>query len=338
MQFLQNSWYVAAFSEEVTRDLFRRVILDQPVLLYRREDGDPVAVFDRCPHRFAPLSRGDLIGDVVQCKYHGLRFDGSGQCVHNPHGTVIAPAMHLRAFPLVERHGLVWIWMGAPDRADPATIPYLGHIEEPNGLRLATFYEACPFRYDILVDNLLDLSHADYLHAGSFAGGAPQSAKTQIVNDGDAITVIRTQHRAPPLVGYPDRSEVDIELRTRWHPSQVLMFEIRLAPPGELATNAKRISQFSHAITPETAGTSHYFLMHSWDGSLSDEEFERRKVGQRKLITTEDLPMLLAVDREMQGQELMDLRPVILPTDRGAIMVRNRMKQLLSAEAGDAAP
>ncbi|HUI59850.1 MAG TPA: Rieske 2Fe-2S domain-containing protein, partial [Steroidobacteraceae bacterium] len=89
MTFLRNTWYVAAWADEVKAgSLFHRRILGQDVLIYRAADGEPVAIADRCPHRFAPLHLGKLCGEVVQCPYHGLQFDRSGACISNPHGPV----------------------------------------------------------------------------------------------------------------------------------------------------------------------------------------------------------------------------------------------------------
>jgi phenylpropionate dioxygenase-like ring-hydroxylating dioxygenase large terminal subunit len=67
--FLRNHWYVAASASEIGRKLFRRVLLGEPVMLFRREGGQPVAFEDRCPHRHLPLSMGKLDGDTLQCHY-----------------------------------------------------------------------------------------------------------------------------------------------------------------------------------------------------------------------------------------------------------------------------
>src|SRR5262245_50628355 len=125
MEFLRNAWYVAAWSDELTRDrLLARTLLEEPVVLFRTATGQPAALFDRCPHRFAPLSRGRLKGDVIECGYHGLCFDRNGTCAHNPHNPGhVPPRAHVRSYALVERQGIVWIWMGEPERADPALVP-----------------------------------------------------------------------------------------------------------------------------------------------------------------------------------------------------------------------
>ena len=78
--FVRNEWYVAALSEEIDRTLRDRRLLGLGVLLYRKSDGAPAALQNRCPHRSFPLSRGTLDGDEVTCGYHGLTFGPDGAC------------------------------------------------------------------------------------------------------------------------------------------------------------------------------------------------------------------------------------------------------------------
>ena len=126
--FLKNTWYVAAWSHEVTDQLFARTVLGQRLLIYRKKYGDAVAIAGYCPHRFAPLSVGRLKGDVVECGYHSLQFDGTGQCIHNPHGRAIPKAAKVPAYPLVERYGLLWIWLADAAEADDTLIPDYGYL------------------------------------------------------------------------------------------------------------------------------------------------------------------------------------------------------------------
>ncbi len=125
MTFLKNAWYVAAWSAEIVQGaLFSRTLLGEPVVFFRKPDGGVAAIGDRCPHRFAPLHRGLLDGGQVQCPYHGLRFDASGICVHNPHGNGAIPrTARVRAYLLAERDLIVWIWMGDATLADASLIP-----------------------------------------------------------------------------------------------------------------------------------------------------------------------------------------------------------------------
>src|ERR1700737_1545160 len=118
--YLRNAWYVAAWSDDLAEgQLLGRTILKEPIVLFRKADGNVAALEDRCPHRFAPLHMGKIVGgDRVQCPYHGLEFDASGACVRNPHGTKsIPPRARVRSYPVTEKHKAIWIWMGS-ERAD----------------------------------------------------------------------------------------------------------------------------------------------------------------------------------------------------------------------------
>src|SRR5258708_1118507 len=118
-----NQWYVVAGREEIGRKLLARRMLDQPLVLYRTEDGRPVAFPDHCPHRFMELSKGKLVGDDVQCPYHGMQFGPDGKCTKIPTQGGVPAAMQVRSFPLIERGLWTWIWMGDAQKADPALIP-----------------------------------------------------------------------------------------------------------------------------------------------------------------------------------------------------------------------
>lgn len=122
MKFVRNTWYCAAWSESIGRGPIQRKFLGEAIVLYRSESGDPVALSNRCPHRFAPMHKGCLKGDAIECPQHGLRVEPSAACVYNPHGDGKIPrAAKLKPFPPHERDGIVWIWMGETEKADPAS-------------------------------------------------------------------------------------------------------------------------------------------------------------------------------------------------------------------------
>ena len=110
--FLRNYWYVAALDEEVRDRPLGRMILGEPVVLFRSGDGALHAFEDRCPHRQLPLSMGKVVGDALQCYYHGLRFDGSGQCVRVPGQDHIPPKAQVRTYPVIERYRWIWTLYG----------------------------------------------------------------------------------------------------------------------------------------------------------------------------------------------------------------------------------
>lgn len=124
IMFVKNTWYVAAWSNEVEAEgLFSRTIIGVPLLIYRKSDGGIVAMEDRCCHRGAPLSIGRREGDCIRCMYHGLKYDAAGQCVEAPAQERIPPQARVRTFPVVERHRWICVWMGRAELADTSLIP-----------------------------------------------------------------------------------------------------------------------------------------------------------------------------------------------------------------------
>src|SRR6187401_3606755 len=143
--FLKNYWYVAASTPEIGRKPFRRIIMNEPVMMYRTGDGTPVALEDRCPHRRLPLSMGKLVSDdVIQCHYHGLRFDRTGACVRVPGQDMIPATARIKTYPVVDRYKWLWIWMGDPALADPAKIPDYHWFDDPSwGAKSDYLYAQC---------------------------------------------------------------------------------------------------------------------------------------------------------------------------------------------------
>ena len=121
--YQRNAWYAPAQPSEASGTPMRRLILGEPAVFFRISDGEAVALEDRCCHRLAPLSPGQVLGDVIECPYHGLRFDRHGTCTHVPGQATVPARSRVQAYPLLEQYGFFWIWMGDSDRADPARLP-----------------------------------------------------------------------------------------------------------------------------------------------------------------------------------------------------------------------
>lgn len=331
-QVLRRAWYVGALPHEIGREPIRRTLLGEHVLLFRSENGEAIALQDRCPHRFAPLSRGKLIGDIVQCGYHGLEFDRKGNCVRNPHSDIIAPNAKIRSYPVVERFGLTWIWMGAPERATADSLPDLSYMADP-ALKTVHSYLHGQYRYDILVDNLLDLSHGDYLHVGTFSGGQCASSETRVSETSNVVQIIFTQFDAPTSPLASDfGNRVDQRFSIKWHPGNIMCFELSIAPAGSDLKDTNPI-RFSHIVTPETDNTTHYFMSVSRDTDLHNAELDAQmRAHQLTIIQNEDGPMLEAINGEMGNKDLLEMHPAILPTDKGAIRVRSVIRRMLADE------
>lgn len=191
MSFLRDAWYVAAWADEITAALTPLEILSERIVLYRKADGHCAALEDACPHRKLPLSMGRLVDDTVVCGYHGLTFDAAGTCVAAPTSVTIPPKACVRSYPLAERYGLVWIWMGDASRADPATIVDIPQWGSPEWGYNRGPVMPVDCHYLHVVDNLLDPTHVTWVHPGSFADSSCAAVPIETTSAPDGVTAAR---------------------------------------------------------------------------------------------------------------------------------------------------
>lgn len=174
--WIRNAWYVAAWSHEITDEgLLARTIMNEPLVLYRIGNGSVVAMEDRCCHRLAPLSLGRREGDDLRCMYHGLKFAPDGRCNEIPGQTTIPARAVVRGYPVVERGSWIWVWMGEAARADVSQIPDTIATTDPDW-NIQTGCLDYSANYQLINDNLLDLSHLAFVHEKTLGKGVPQWA------------------------------------------------------------------------------------------------------------------------------------------------------------------
>ena len=99
--YLKTAWYVAGWENHLDGGLLARTICEEPIVFFRGDDGKIGALEDRCGHRSAPLSVGRLKGNEVECGYHGLRFDRTGQCTAIPPQELVPPSARVRSYPVI---------------------------------------------------------------------------------------------------------------------------------------------------------------------------------------------------------------------------------------------
>ncbi len=278
--FLQNCWYVAGSAGEFDsgRTVARR-ILDKPVLLYLTGDGRPVAMEDRCPHRRVPLSAGKRIGDSIQCGYHGLVFNAEGACTHIP-GQDMVPPVKVATYPVELRYGYVWIWMGAAP-ADADYIPELSWLARDDWAvgRGQKYIKA---DYRLLTDNLLDLSHEDYIHHSTIANAADENiANFPVDVRVDEARVVSIHRDMPDIASPPffrimrgNDDRIDRWQTAIWTAPAVNMTDVRAKDAGG-AAEGSLISHVMHILTPETATSTHYFWSHSRNKRVDEQEVTR---------------------------------------------------------------
>ncbi|MDH7796138.1 MULTISPECIES: aromatic ring-hydroxylating dioxygenase subunit alpha [unclassified Beijerinckia] len=221
--YFHQSWYVAAWSRDIDRSLTVHTILGESIVLFRDSKGTVAALENRCAHRHVPLSAGALVGDEVECAYHGLRYDGTGQCVRVPSQERVPSRAKVKSYPIVERHGWVWIWMGAAEAADPTKIPDFSKLSDPQyaatgGTKLVRA------NYELITDNLMDLSHVGFVHRqtiGNAEMGEKGTLKVERSDTGVRVTRWVIDVPAPPTYIKTGRVPADSGI-DRW---QIIDFE-----------------------------------------------------------------------------------------------------------------
>jgi phenylpropionate dioxygenase-like ring-hydroxylating dioxygenase large terminal subunit len=339
MTYLENAWYVAAWHEEVTDAILARRICDQEIIVYRGKDASPVVLEDRCAHRFAPLHRGSLSNGEVECGYHGLRYNARGACTHNPHGDRTIPSfLKVRSYPAIERHGFVWAWMGRPDRADPDMIPDFRHIDKTASFRTVSGYTLVNASYQLITDNLMDLSHVGFLHAGSLGTAeAIAASEVSIVAEGQRVTArtwIPNQPAAPHFAarmgGYAD--PVDTWLDICWEAPAAMSLSSGATPTGR-PRDEGIVAIGCHILTPESAFKTHYFWTHSRKYQLDDDAVSGAiRAALRRAFNEEDKPMIEAQQRVIGTADLMSLQPGLISTDAAPIRVRRLLRRLIDEQ------
>jgi len=273
--FLKNAWYVGAWDTEIGRQkLLRRTLLNEPVVFYRQEDGSPVALEDKCAHRHAPLSSGKLVGNSIQCPYHGLEYDATGACVRVPGQSSVPPDCRVRSYPVIERNQWIWVWMGDLALADPDDIEDFHWMDDP-GWRAKGELMHLKADYKLLVENLLDLSHLSFIHATTLGTSAVAETPMKVDRGDSHVTVTRwvMDSTPPPFFekagGFAPDDHIDRWQHITWTPPAFVRLDVGAATAGTGAIDGDRSQGFTmrnlNAITPETETTTHCFWAQAHD-------------------------------------------------------------------------
>jgi phenylpropionate dioxygenase-like ring-hydroxylating dioxygenase large terminal subunit len=146
-----------------------------------------------------PLAKGKLIGDSIECGYHGFTFDTAGKCTAIPSYDDIPSSFKTKKYPVEEKGSFVWIWMGNPEAADPARIPdtTLIGIGVENWCAEKVGQLTLRARYQLVIDNFIDLSYVSYIHEESVRDGK-YIAEAPVELERVDGTVCITRSGAPP--------------------------------------------------------------------------------------------------------------------------------------------
>jgi vanillate O-demethylase monooxygenase subunit len=338
--FLKNYWYVAALTSEVGDTPLARTIAGEKIVLYRDTKGEIVALEDRCAHRQAPLSLGEVIGDNIQCGYHGLTFDRGGECVRVPSQKMSPTGTCVRPFPAAEKQGFVHLWMGDRKPTKDET-PFDYPFAATEGLNARYAALTGKFDYRLLIDNLMDLTHLGFTHKNTIGtGGVADSGKAKTERKGDRVFVTREMENIAPapthveVTGYS--GNVDRWQIIEYIPPCYISLQIGNAKHGTGGFNAdpkdKLINRRTlHIATPETKNTTHYFWVSTYPSESMTPEQEQTIYERTLEVLDEDVRMI-------EGQQTRydpDFKMIDIGEDAGQLAMRATLERLIKEERAD---
>lgn len=336
--FLKNAWYVAAWSEDIKNDLQQIILLNEKICMYRDTKGQIVALEDACPHRKLPLSKGRLKGDDVECGYHGLTFSCTGQCVRAPGKGGIPSNAKVHSYPIEERYGLVWAWMGNPALADASEIFEIEEYGDTNwGINKGKALEIdCNYLY--VTDNLLDPTHVAWVHQSSFGQAATEDTPLRITKGDNGITVWRWMMDVEPAPFYKKVVEFEgncdrlqhYEVRYPCHAIIRAVFTPAGTggEEGPLHENTFVMNSYNF-MTPETEYRTRYYWFQTRNIRPDDEKLSAMMSEDVKHAFEEDRTILNEVQKGMTGKTSAHID---LPIDGGQLRFRRQLEVMIDQE------
>lgn len=266
--FPLNQWYVAGFSWEFTGKPIARTLLNNAVVLFRTGEGKVAALEDRCCHRSLPLSCGTIEANGVRCGYHGMLYSPNGACLEIPGQEKIPSKARVKSFTIVEKDQIIWIWMPKNEGDQPThdAPDYPIHNDPRYRFKGDIYHYDAP--YQLIHDNLLDLSHLGYVHLRTIGGnaGVHMNADLRVEGSGDTVRVLRYMpNSAPPptySAAWPFNGLIDRWQEVEFHVSHLRIWTGAVDAGSESVTDPERGGfhmRGFHGITPETETSAHYF-------------------------------------------------------------------------------
>jgi vanillate O-demethylase monooxygenase subunit len=244
--------------------------------------------------------------------------------------------MKVTHFPVVDRHTALWIWIGDPAQADQSRIPDLSYIDRTPDTARIVGYLPVKSNYELVTDNILDLSHADYIHPHTLGGMIGCSKATTRTDGEDLIAEWEAINCDPPpsfRYEIPPPMKGDIWIQARWSAPAVITLAGFGAPTGSPRT-AESTSLTLHSITPETASSSHYFYCSTRPYFTDNTDFTAMLGGYlERAFSTEDKPILEKQQMRIEGADFWSLHPILLSIDTAAVMARRKLEQMIANEA-----
>ncbi|MGJ7530552.1 Rieske 2Fe-2S domain-containing protein [Variovorax sp. GB1P17] len=334
-RYFNSCWYVAEWAEDLKPGaLAARTIAGEPIVIWRTESGGLNALADRCCHRLAPLSCGRIEGNAVRCGYHGAVFEGSGRCTEFPGVERVSEKFRVSAYPVVERHRWIWVWIGDPDLADPSLIP-LAHYHDRSDMVISKGHMTHAANHLLVSDNLLDFSHLAYVHSNSFGAGEDWGKVRATVTElPRGVRVERWLIDQPPWPFLPDSGRIDVHNTYDYLWPGILVLAGKNFPTGSAAAHDYKLppeylmlsmGATCQAVTPiDSENTEYRFSSITPERDATKEVVENRHRATLKAFD-EDKHMLEAQHHMIRLSPEISMMP--MAHDRASTIFRHQLER-----------
>ena len=341
--FLYNCWYAAAWAHEIPEgEKLDRVYLEKPIVIYRGESRNYIALDNRCCHRGAPLSLGRVEGDCIRCMYHGMKYDSDGVVIEIPGQDVIGPNHRVQSYPIIEKGNLLWMWMGDPELANPKDINDYAPLSDS---AWRGFEKEAYLHYDanwmLIVDNLADFSHLSFVHTNTLGGSEDYAFVTnpEVEKLENGFNVVRWSKNDTPA---PYHAKINPDVPDRLDrcnsvhmvvPGIFFMSTI-MAPVGwdPDSENYDGVRQYRNCqfMTPETRSTTHFFWNYLHNYRIDDPTITASLQASLLEGFVEDKEIIEAQQKMLEYED--EFQPRGLQGDEALVHFRKVFNSLVKEE------
>ncbi|MHB1414564.1 MAG: aromatic ring-hydroxylating dioxygenase subunit alpha [Chloroflexota bacterium] len=320
---IPNQWYAILEASEVAQGKPVGVTrLGEKLAVWRDAKGEVACLADVCCHRGAALSKGQILGDHLECPFHGFQYDASGRCQLIPANGSLAPVpkpFRVKSYPTREAHGFIWIWWGEP-REELPPVPFFADLDDT--FQYATFRDHWNVHYSRAIENQLDVVHLPFVHKNTIGRGHRTVVDGPLVEaDGDTITVW-TYNRVDD--GTVARKVTDLPAPTRpaylrFHFPNIWQLQI---------TDAMRIMVAFAPIDEENT----LLYVRNYQKSLRLPVLGRLvtmagRIGSAVIVRQDKRVVITQVPKKTD----LNMKEKLVPGDRSVLLYRARRRELIEA-------
>lgn len=219
---IKNQWYAVLDSKQLKPGKLLGVTRCSEKLIFWRDRNNKVhCIFDKCCHRGASLSHGQIVDDHIQCPFHGFQYDPTGKVVlipANGKNNPVTENYRVNAFLVREAYGYIWLWYGDKKEHLPE-IPFFEELKE--GFSYGGFSETWSVHYTRAIENQLDVVHLPFVHRTTIGRGNKTLVNGPVVTWQDNLMTFYVKNQTD--TGQPPQRPNEIEDYEKLFSLQLLM-------------------------------------------------------------------------------------------------------------------